>query len=328
MRNLTLGDAQAILDEVPEIRGMTPNVDGTTVVASEARNWTTHWRGVSPDYFDIKRWTFAAGSSFLDEDVDRASNVVVLGETVRRELFDDESAIDKIVRIGAVPFRVVGQLAPKGQSGTGADQDDTLILPYTTTMSKIRGGGQLWLDDVLLSARAPEDIAAAASKIKILMRQRHKLGQEQDDDFNIRHPEELIQAQMAAQRTLEVLLVSLAAVSLLVGGIGVMNVMLASVAERTREIGLRLAVGAPDWAIEAQFLVEALLLGTIGGVAGVGASLLGATTIAHLLGWFVPVPPSAVALGVSASVLTGVAFGFWPALRAARLDPIEALRSE
>ena len=176
-------------------------------------NWTTHWRGVSPDYFDIKRWAFAAGGSFLDEDVDRASNVVVLGETVAKQLFGDAGAVGEIVRIAGQPYEVVGELAPKGQSGTGSDQDDTIVLPYTTAMKKVRGGGQTWLDDVLLSEWRPADTPVAASKIRALVRQRHRLVQEQDDDFNIRHPEELIRAQIQAQNTLEALLVSIAAVS-------------------------------------------------------------------------------------------------------------------
>jgi putative ABC transport system permease protein len=320
MRNLTVGDGQAILEEVPEIRTMTPNVDGTAVVVSETHNWATHWRGVSPDYFGIKRWVFARGGPFLDEDVDRASNVVVLGDTVREQLFGDASPLGEIVRIAGQPYQVVGLLAPKGQSATGSDQDDTIVLPYTTAMKKVRGGGQAWLDDVLLSARGPADISAAALKIQALVRQRHNLGQGQDDDFNIRHPEELIRAQMEAQSILEALLVSLAAVSLLVGGIGVMNVMLASVAERTREIGVRLALGAPSWAIQVQFLLEAMLLGALGGGAGVGVSLLGASTIAHLLGWLVPVPPKAIAVAAVASVLTGIFFGFFsrPARGSAR----------
>jgi len=167
-----------------------------------------------------------------------------VGETVRRQVFGDLDPVGEIVRIGPQPFRVVGLLAPKGQSAGGADQDDTLVVPYTTAIKKIRGSGQAWLDDVLCSARAPEDIASAADAIRSLLRERHHLGPEQDDDFNIRHPEELIKAEIDASKTLETLLVSVASVSLLVGGIGVMNVMLASVVERTREIGVRLAVGA------------------------------------------------------------------------------------
>ena len=328
MRNLTLEDGEAIAREVPEVRRMTPNVDGTLVVVGEASNWTTHWRGVSPEYFDIKRWTFASGGAFNADDVERATNVCAIGETVHRQLFGDRDPVGQVVRIGSQPFRIVGLLAPKGQSANGSDQDDTLVVPYTTGFKKIRGNGQVWLDDVLLSARRPEDIATAVEEIQGLLRQRHRLGAEQDDDFNIRHPEELIKVEIDASRTLEALLVSIASVSLLVGGIGVMNVMLASVVERTREIGVRLAVGAPDWAVQAQFLAEAVLLTALGGAIGVTLSVGMAPLIAHALGWQVPIPPLAVALALAFSVATGLIFGFLPARKASRLDPIEALRAD
>jgi putative ABC transport system permease protein len=327
-RNLLLEDGQAILREVPQIRSMTPNIDGSVVVMGDTRNWTTHWRGVSPEYFAIKRWSFASGGSFGADEVDRAESVCVVGETVRRQLFGERDPVGEVVRIGSQPFRIVGLLAPKGQSAAGSDQDDTLVVPYTTGIKRIRGNGQVWLDDVLCSAWSPEDIAPAADAIRSLLRQRHRLAPEQDDDFNVRHPEELIQAQIAASRTLETLLVSIALVSLLVGGIGVMNVMLASVVERTREIGVRLAVGASEWALQAQFLTEAVLLTALGGVLGVAASVGGAPLIGRALGWSVPVPPLALAVALAFSVATGLVFGFFPARRAARLDPIEALRWE
>jgi len=196
MRNLMYEDGQAILRDVPEIRKMTPNVDGSVVVVSDTHNWTTHWRGVTPDYFSIKRWTMARGGSFSDEDVDRSTNVVVIGETVHQQLFGAADPLGETVRIAGQPFRVVGLLAPKGQSASGQDQDDTIVLPFTTAVKKLRGNGPLWLDDVLCSAQRPEDIAPAVQKIQALMRERHKIGAEQDDDFNIRHPEELIHAQM------------------------------------------------------------------------------------------------------------------------------------
>ncbi|HEY6462171.1 MAG TPA: ABC transporter permease [Polyangiaceae bacterium] len=328
MRNLMLEDGEAILRDVPQIRSMTPNVDGSLVIIGEAHNWTTRWRGVSPEYFAIKRWSFASGGSFSSDEVDRADNVIVLGETVRKQLFGDRDPVGETVRIGSQPFRVVGLLAPKGQSATGSDQDDTVVVPYTTAIKKIRGNGQMWLDDVLCSAWRPEDIAPAARAIDTLMRERHRLALEQDDDFNIRHPEELIKAEIDTANTLEALLVSIASVALLVGGIGVMNVMLASVVERTREIGVRLAVGASDRAIQAQFLVEAVLLTSLGGLLGVAASVGGAPLIGRSLGWSITIPPAALAVALGFSVATGVFFGFVPARRAARLDPIEALRSD
>jgi putative ABC transport system permease protein len=330
MRNLMLEDGQAILREVPQIRSMTPNIDGTLVVMGDTRNWTTHWRGVSPEYFAIKRWSFSSGGAFGADDVDRADSVCVMGETVRERLFGERDPVGEVVRIGSQPFRVVGVLAPKGQSATGSDQDDTLVVPYTTGIKRIRGNGQVWLDDVLCSAWKPEDIGPAADAIRSLLRDRHHLAPEQDDDFNVRHPEELIQAEIAASRTLETLLVSIALVSLLVGGIGVMNVMLASVVERTREIGLRLAVGASDWAVQAQFLTEAVLLTVLGGLLGVAVSVGGAPLIVRALGWgrSVPLPPLALVVAMAFSVVTGLVFGFFPARRAARLDPIEALRWE
>jgi putative ABC transport system permease protein len=328
MRNLLPGDAEAILREVPAIRSASPNIDGPVLVIREPHNWTTHYRGVSLDYLDIKRWTIGAGAAFTDEDLERAADVCLIGETVKQKLFEQDNAVGEFVRIGAHPYRVAGVLAAKGQSATGQDQDDTIMFPYTTAMKKIRGGGQVWLDDILCSAYRPEDVRVGADEISALMRQRHRIGPDQEDDFNIRHPEEIIQAQIRASNTLETLLVCIASVSLLVGGIGVMNVMLASVAERTREIGLRLAVGAPEWAIHVQFLVEAALLTGLGGAVGVAASFAGSSALGRLLGWPIPIPPQAVLVAVGSSVLTGLVFGFFPARRAARLDPIDALRSE
>ena len=328
MRNLMLEDGEAILREVPLIRSMTPNIDGTLLVIGDTRNWTTHWRGVTPEYFSIKRWTFTSGGPFEADDVARAEPVCVIGDTVRAQLFGDRDPVGETVRVGSIPFRIVGVLAPKGQSGSGTDQDDTLIVPYTTGVKKIRGNGEMWLDDVLCSAWNPREIPPAANAIRSLLRQRHRLGPDQEDDFNVRHPEELINAEIEASHTLKVLLVSIGTISLLVGGIGVMNVMLASIVERTREIGVRLAVGGSDWAIQGQFLAEAVLLTSLGGLAGVTMSLCAAPLLARALGWSAPIPPVAVVIGLASSSATGVIFGFLPARRAARLDPIEALRSE
>jgi putative ABC transport system permease protein len=328
MRNLLVGDAEAIAREIPEVRRVSPNIDGSLVVVHETQNWTTHYRGVAPDYLEIKRWRMAEGGTFSEEDVERAADVCLIGQTVKQHLFGGSDAVDQLVRVGIQPFRVVGVLAGKGQSATGQDQDDTIWFPYTTAMKKVRGGGQVWLDDILCSADRPEDVEPAAVGIAALMRQRHHVSMGQDDDFNVRHPEELIQAQIRASETLETLLVSIASVSLLVGGIGVMNVMLASVVERTREIGVRLAVGAPAWAIQTQFLLEAVVLTALGGMLGVSASIAGASALGRVLGWPLRVPPEAVLVAVACSVTTGLVFGFVPALRAARLDPMEALRQD
>ncbi len=328
MRNLQLDDATAIAREVPSIALVSPNVDGSVVVQWQTRNWTTRFRGVAPEYEEIKRWSVAAGASFRSDDVDRAANVCLLGATVSAQLFGAADPIGQVIRVAGQPFTVVGVLAPKGQSATGRDQDDEIHVPYTTAIKKIRGGGATWLDDILCSATSAAAIPSAISDIDALLRQRHRVGVDDDDDFNIRHPEELVRAQARTADTVEALLVSVASVALLVGGIGLMNVMLASVVERTREIGVRLAVGAPPWAVQAQFLIEAVLLAFVGGVVGVLGAFVGSSLLSRLLGWSLAPSPEALAGSVLFSAAVGTVFGFLPARRAASVDPIEALRSE
>jgi putative ABC transport system permease protein len=325
--SLTIDDARAIFDEVPLLKGASPQVDGNVLVVNGNRNWTTHYRGVSPSYLAIKRWPPAEGASFTDEEVESASSVCMIGQTVREQLFGAASPVGQVVRIGVQPFHIVGVLSAKGQSATGQDQDDTLLMPYTTAQRTIRGRGVAWLDDILCSAVSPGAVKPAVDEIVALLRQRHHVIGEADD-FNIRRPEELIKAQIEASRTFALLLISIAAISLLVGGIGIMNVMLASVTERTREIGLRLAVGATGRSVQLQFLLEAVLVSLFGGFWGVVLSALGSTALGSLLGWPVTIPVQAVALALAFSIAVGVVFGFIPARRAAGMDPIDALRHD
>ena len=328
MTTLTAGDAQAILDEVPRIKSMSPQVDGSVLVISGSRNWTTRFRGVSPAYLEIRRVPVASGNAFTDLDVENAESVCLLGQTLREQLFGAADPVGQEVRIGIQLFRVVGVLTAKGQSASGQDQDDTILLPYTTVQKRLLAKGITWLDDIMCSAASPQDVNLAADDISDLLRQRHHLSGADGDDFNIRRPEELLKAQLEASRTFALLLICIASVSLVVGGIGVMNVMLASVAERTREIGLRLAIGASAWAVQFQFLAEAVILSLFGGSFGVVFSVAGSSALAQILGWPVTIPPQAIALALGFSVTVGVFFGYYPARKASRMDPIAALRSE
>ncbi len=326
--SLTIDDAEAIRREVPLLKHMSPQVDGTVHLLSPTKNWTTRYRGETPDYLAIKRWDVALGASFSDDDVTQAASKVLLGETVRKELFGSDNPVGQVVRINGQLFEVSGVLTPKGQNTDGRDQDDWILLPYTTAEKKIRGGGLTWLDDILCSAVSPDAVGPAIEHIVAVLRDRHHIRAGQDDDFNIRRPDEVLKAQLEAARALELLLVSIASISLLVGGIGIMNVMLASVAQRTREIGVRLAIGARAGAIQLQFLGEAVTLSVAGGLCGVALSLAGRFVFEEALSWPIEIPVEAVVLAVVASAAVGMFFGFYPARRAARLDPIAALRHE
>jgi putative ABC transport system permease protein len=324
---LTVADAQAIARQ-PLIKRVTPNLDGHAHVVFGNRNWHTHWRGVDVQWFDIKRWDVSAGAHFLEHDVAAAHSVVLIGATVREQLFEGQDPLGQVIRINEQLFRVVGVLERRGPNAFGSDQDDTIILPWTTAQMKLRGRNAAWLDDILCSAISPRAVNAAIDDVVGLLRQRHHIQPGQEDDFNVRRPDEIINAQIETSHTLELLLIGIASIALVVGGIGVMNVMLVTVTERTREIGIRLAVGASERAVEIQFLGEAVLLTLFGGVLGL---LLGAgacIVLGRILGWATPVPPDAVALAPLVSTAVGIFFGFYPARRAAHLDPIEALRHE
>jgi putative ABC transport system permease protein len=326
--SLTMEDADAIRREVPLIKRMSPQVDGTIHVLGNGKNWTTRYRGETPDYLAIKKWDIALGASFSDDDVTDTASKVLLGETVRKELFGSDDPTGQTIQVNGQLFEVVGVLAPKGQNADGRDQDDWLLLPYTTAEKKLRGGSLRWLDDILCSAVSPEAVNPAIDRVTSVLRDRHNIRAGQDDDFNIRRPDEVLKAQLDAARALTLLLVTIASVSLLVGGIGIMNVMLASVAQRTREIGLRLAVGARAGAVQLQFLGEAVTLAVAGGLCGVLLSAAGRFLFERALAWPIAIPPTAVAIAVAASAAVGLFFGYWPARRASRLDPIVALRHE
>jgi putative ABC transport system permease protein len=325
-KTLTVRDAQAILQSVPLIKSVTPQADARTQVIYGNQNWFTSYRGVSPEYLSIRRWTVETGASFTQQDVMLSANVCLLGQTVVEMLFGDENPLGKKIRIGNLPFRVIGTLHPKGETATGQNQDDQILLPYTTAMHKIKGIS--WLDDIMCSAVSAEAMRPAKDQIVRLLRQRHHLRAGAPDDFNLRSPEEVLQAQQETSRTFTLLLASIASVSLLVGGIGIMNIMFVTVTERTREIGVRRAVGATRGSVQTQFLVEAVLLCALSGALGVLVGVVSSTVFSKALGWVTIIPPRAIVIAVLFSALIGVTFGFYPARKAALLDPIEALRYE
>jgi len=325
-QTLRLGDMQAIVREIPFIKSCTPQVDGRTQVVYQNQNWNTVFRGVSSDFLSVRRWSVTEGGIFAPDEVDASANVAVLGQTVVGYLFPGEQALGKTIRIGNLPFRVVGVLNAKGFSSTGQDQDDFVLIPYTTAQKKVKGID--WLNDILCSAVSTDAILPAKESITLLLRERHHIPPGAMDDFNIRSPEEMLRQQEQASNTLTLMMTSVALVSMLVGGIGVMNIMLVSVAERTREIGIHLAVGATEGEIQLRFLSEAVVLTLLGGVLGVAVGIFSATLLARLFAWPVSISLFAVFIGVLIATLTGLFFGYYPARRAAALDPIEALRHE
>ena len=324
--SLTMADVVAIRSQAPLIKAASPNVDGSIQVIYGNQNWFTRYRGVSPEFFDIKRWFPEEGAVFTSDDVDRAADVCVVGRTVREQLFGAEGPIGKVIRVNNIPCTVVAVLQPKGLSGSGQDQDDIVMLPYSTAQKKI--SGITWLDDILCSAVSQDAVKVAGQEVAALLRDRHHLRSDEADDFNVRNPEDVIQAQLEASRTLTILLVAIASISLVVGGIGIMNVMLVSVTERTREIGVRVAVGATEGAIQLQFLGESVLLSVVGGTAGVLLGVVASFVVGRTLQWPMQMSTEAILIAALFSVGVGVFFGYYPARKASLLDPIEALRYE
>ena len=325
-KTLVLGDAKAIQQQIPLVFNVSPHVDTNVHLVFQNQNWFTAVRGVPPEYLAVRRWVVERGSVFTQDDVDHAANVCLLGQTVVANLFGREDPIGKTMRVQTLPCRVIGVLAAKGQSPSGQDQDDTLMMPFTTVQRKIKGIN--WLDDIMCSALSPAAIAPAERQIAALLRERHHLRADEDDDFNLRHPAEIAKAGAESQRIMTILLASIASVSLIVGGIGIMNIMLVSVTERTREIGLRLAVGAKGADVRRQFLGEATVLSLLGGAVGVLVGVAGSRVVATTLQWPTAVPLQALLIAVVFSGAVGVFFGYYPAHKAANLDPIDALRFE
>jgi putative ABC transport system permease protein len=323
---LTWADALAVKKQVSLIKSVSANVDDPVQVIYGNQNWHTSYRGVSPEFFDIKRWFVEQGAFFSQEDVDRVADVCVLGRTVQQQLFGVQDPVGKVIRVKNLPCKVVATLHPKGISLSGRDEDDIVILPYTTAQKKLKG--ITWLDDILCSAVSQDAVKMAGQEATAVLRDRHHLRPEEEDDFNIRNPEDIIQAQLDASKTLTVLLIAIASVSLIVGGIGIMNVMLVSVTERTREIGVRVAVGATEQAIQLQFLGESIVLSLVGGAAGVILGIFGSYLVGQTLQWPIEMSAEAVVVAAMFSVAVGVFFGYYPARKASRLDPIEALRYE
>ena len=325
-KTLTARDMKAILEAVPLIKSASPQVDSRIQAIYGNTNWSTTYRGVSPEYLAIRRWTVDRGACFTAQDVATSANVCVLGKSLVEYLFGEEDPIGKTVRLRDQPFRVLGVLKPKGENAMGQDQDDFLMIPWTTAQHKIKGIS--WLDDILCSAVSPQAIRPARAQIIALLRQRHHLRSGAPDDFNIRAPEEMLQAQEETSRTFTVLLLSIASVSLLVGGIGIMNIMFVTVTERTREIGVRMAVGATKKNVQAQFLLEALVLSSLSGSVGAILGVVASTVFSRALSWPTIIPPQWIVIAVVFSAFIGVFFGFYPARKAALLDPIDALRYE
>ena len=325
-KTLTADDAQAILQHVPNVAAVSPIVQSSVQVVNGNQNWLTRATGTSQDFSSIRNWPVVSGSFFSQRDVDMAGDVCVIGKTVATQLFADQDPVGQMIRVQKLPFRIVGVLQEKGQNSNGQDQDDTIIIPFSTVQKKISGIS--WVQVIMVSTNSPEAMAAVPSGISALLRQRHHLRPGEDDDFSVRSPNEMAQTAAATATTLTLLLGAVGAVSLVVGGIGIMNIMLVSVTERTREIGVRMAVGATEGDVQAQFLIEALVLSSLGGLIGIAAGVATSAIISRLAGWVTSVSPVSVVVAVISSALVGITFGYYPARKAARLDPIEALRYE
>ena len=323
---LTVEDLDAIKLEIPSVSMVTPAVNARSQLVSGNANWNTSVQGVSDQYPDIRKWTVQSGAFFTDADVRTAARVIVIGQTVGDNLFAGMDPVGQTVRVMNLPFRVVGVMARKGQDPQGRDQDDISFAAYTTVQKKVLGSPRVQI--AYVSAISQDATYTAQSQITDLLRQRHKLAASEADDFSVRNMTDVADAANATSKTMTILLACIAGVSLLVGGIGIMNIMLVSVTERTREIGIRMAIGARSSAVRSQFLIESIVLSLIGGLIGIALGIIVSLAIPKMLGWPTLVSTMAIIGSVVFSAAVGIFFGYYPARKAAALDPIEALRYE
>jgi len=330
-QRLSEDDGAAIMREVPEVQVVAPTVRGTGQVVLGNQNWSTQIQGVTPEYFEAREWNVISGRAFDQNDMSGAVKIAILGQAVVQQLFGDTDPVGQVIRVRRVPCVVVGVLEPKGQSMSGQDQDDIVLLPINTVRNRVLGttqGALRRVGSLLIKTHEGADMKAAEDKIRALMRQRHKVQDGAEESITLRNLTEMLQAQESASRVMALLLAAVASVSLLVGGIGIMNIMLVSVTERTREIGLRMAVGARARDILQQFLVEAMTLSLIGGLVGIALGIGGASLVAQLADWPTALEPLAILLAIGFAAGIGIFFGYYPARKASRLLPIEALRYE
>ena len=323
---LTAEDLEAIRREVPSVAMVTPTVNARSQLVTGNMNWNTQVQGVSEQYPDVRKWTIQSGEFFGESDVRTAARVIVIGQTIGDNLFPGMDPVGQTLRVANMPFRVIGVMARKGQDQQGRDQDDTAFAPYTTVQKKILGSTTLRI--AYVSAISQDATYTAQQQITELLRQRHKLTANEGNDFTVRNMTDVAEAASETNNTMTILLACIASVSLLVGGIGIMNIMLVSVTERTREIGIRMAIGARSSAVRSQFLIESIVLSVTGGLIGIVLGITLSLAIPALLGWPTLISTLAILGSVIFSVAVGVFFGYYPARKAASLDPIEALRYE
>jgi putative ABC transport system permease protein len=328
---LTEEDAQALQRDVPSVEVAAPSVQGRFQLVFGNTNWSTGIQGITEEYMIARNWQIDQGRAFSDTEYRSAGKVVLIGSTVAERLFPDEDPVGKVIRINKVPVQVVGVLQTKGQTPWGQDQDDTAFIPLSTAKKRVLGGRWVksnLVGQITVKVREAQDVGTAEQEVATLLRQRHRIADGAQDDFNIRNISQFLAARAESTRVMGILLASVAAISLIVGGIGIMNIMLVSVTERTREIGLRMALGARRRDILTQFVIEAITLSLLGGLIGVALGIGGSHLIAQTGDWPVLIEPQAIMMAVGFSAAVGVFFGFYPARKASKLDPIDALRYE